>query len=55
MAFRDKIGRLTQTVQDARGAENSRGSYYVLLVSLGLAAAAGVALFWYFEVFAAHA
>ncbi len=52
MAFRDRFGRITQTVQDASGAEHSKDSYYVLIVSLGLAVVAATTLFWYFEVFA---
>lgn len=52
MAFRDRFGRVTQTAQDARGGETSKDSYYVLLVSMVMAAVVGMALFWYFDVFA---
>lgn len=52
MAFRDRIGRIAHRAQDATGAENSKHSYYVLMVSMGLAVAGGIALYWYFGVFA---
>lgn len=52
MATRDKSGEVTETAEEATQAENSKNSYYVLKVSLALSVVAGIALFWYFGVFA---
>jgi hypothetical protein len=52
MATRDTSGRVTETPSEATQAEDSRDSYYVLKVSMALAIVAGIALFWYFGVFA---
>lgn len=52
MATRDKSGQVTETAEEATQAENSKDSYYVLKVSLGLSVVVGIALFWYFGVFA---
>lgn len=51
MATRDRYGQVTETAREATQAENSKGSYYVLKVSLALAVIAGIVLFWYFGVF----
>lgn len=41
---------ITETAQDARGAENSKNSFGVLTISMTLAVMAGIALFWYFSI-----
>ena len=52
MSTRDKSGHITESAREATQAENSKDSYYVLKISIALSIVAGIALFWYFGVFA---
>jgi hypothetical protein len=44
----------TESAGEATGAENSKDSFTVLLVSLVLAVIAAGVLFWYFGIFPFH-
>jgi hypothetical protein len=44
----------TETAREARGAENSKNSFNVLTVSMGLAVITAIGLFWYFGIFPFH-
>jgi hypothetical protein len=51
VAKRDMTGRITETPREATQAENSKDSFFVLVVSLVALAIIGVGLFWYFGIF----
>jgi hypothetical protein len=44
----------TETAREARGAENSKNSFGVLVTSMALALIAALLLFWYFGIFPFH-
>jgi hypothetical protein len=48
MATKDKDGKITESPEEATQSENSPDTFIILVVSLGLLAAAAAALFWYF-------
>jgi hypothetical protein len=47
-------GGVTETPTEARGAENSKDSFGVLMISLLLAVIAALVLAWFFGIFPFH-
>jgi hypothetical protein len=50
VATKGKDRKITESREEATQAENSPDTFIILVVSLGLLAAAAAALFWYFGV-----
>lgn len=48
---RNVQGKKTETPRESTQAENSPDTFIILVVSLGVLVAAGIAILWYFGVF----
>jgi hypothetical protein len=50
MAIKNRDGQITETPEEARQAENSPDTFFMLIISLVVLAVIGAVLLWYFGV-----